>query len=113
MPEWSQEERRMTESVANFATKAATDAPAIVQDASLVTSDVAAVVRDPSTIAAHLTSIVGVVIAAIVLIHPGFHPPAGVAAAIGSVSILVAGISQIAHLVTLRQAKTTLAVHKA
>ncbi len=68
---------------------------------------------DPASIASYVTTIIGVIVAVLALVHPGFKESAQVQALVPTVASVIAGVAQIVNVITHRSVQKAALVAQA
>ena len=68
---------------------------------------------DPASIASYITTIIGVVVAIVALVHPGFKESSQVQSLVPTVASLIAGAAQIVNVITHRSVQKAALVAQA
>ena len=60
---------------------------------------------DAASVTSYITSLIGIAVTVLTLLHPGYTEPAVIQALLPSIGVVVAGVSQIINVVTHRAAQ--------
>lgn len=60
---------------------------------------------DAASVTSYITSLIGIAVTVLTLLHPGYTEPAVVQAAVPTVGLIVAGVAQLVNVLTHRSAQ--------